>query len=81
MKNDLISRSEALRAIDETTDIDGAYHAIENLEAAEDDRVYCGECVHQGKVSCAFDGLYFKLCKDTDYCSKGKRRTDHGTDH
>ena len=45
------------------------------------DLVYCGECVHQGKVSCAFDGLYFKLCKDTDFCSKGKRRTDHGTDH
>ena len=81
MKNDLISRSEALRAIDETTDIDGAYHAIENLAAAEADLVHCGECSKQGTVACAFDGLYFKLGKDTDFCSKGTRRTDHGTDH
>ena len=81
MKNDLISRSEALRAIDETTDIDGAYHAIENLAAAEEDLVHCGECIHHKKPTCAMSGLYYAISKDTGFCNFGKRRTDHGADH
>lgn len=39
--------------------------------------VYCKDCAKRGTVACAFDGLYFKLCKDTDFCSKGKRRTEN----
>ena len=77
MKNDLISRSEALRAIDETTDIDGAYHAIEKLPAAEADLVHCGECIHQKKPSCAMSGVYYAISKETGFCNFGKRRTEN----
>lgn len=81
MKNDLISRSTLWTDI-QMLPHNGDMISSEEVEQAVKDApavnlVYCGECVHQGKVSCAFDGLYFKLCKDTDFCSKGTRRTEN----
>lgn len=80
---DLISRSVALRAIDEMSDIDGAYHAIEKVPAVDTvGVVWCADCAYQETCKRTIeifprqDGKGF-LHAIVHSCEYGERRADH----
>lgn len=33
----------------------------------------CRDCVKRGTMACVLDGLYYKINKDSDFCSYGKK--------
>ena len=58
---------------------DDTLHVLDTIPSVEAEPVvHCGECIYRNTVSCVLDGLHFGTTEDNDFCSRGKRRAEHG---
>ncbi len=79
MGSDLISRAEALRAVEWSATRERALDYLKDLPSAQPEIVQCKDCKHNPKdtwFECPMSHLSENQRPETAWCWKGERRTD-----
>ena len=58
----------ALEALEEKAERESGSHVLDRAPV-----IRCKDCVLRSSAACVLDGLYFKINKDHDFCSYGRK--------